>query len=88
MGEIIYCNEPSFPKPPIPGSIKNKVIQTKRFGATVWENTFTDQLRKRECLCFSCDKIKECNQAKQLYNICKTNDMALMITRCKNFKIK
>lgn len=65
---------------------KNHIQQEIHYSANVWTNTCTDKLRKTECLCFNCKAIKECPISKELYYICKNNDLALMMTRCKNFE--
>jgi 5-methylcytosine-specific restriction endonuclease McrA len=48
----------------------------------VWANTELDILRRNECLCLNCDRMLSCQVAKKLYEICKTNNMAVAITRC------
>jgi len=63
-------------------------VQVERYGAKVWENTNMDSLRKTNCLCLSCDRMSRCATAKKLYGICKVNDMAMMITRCKKWRMK
>ena len=56
-----------------------------KYGTEVWANTKTDELRKTDCLCLNCKIIDDCSTAKKLYQICKEDDMAMMITRCKNY---
>lgn len=59
-----------------------------KYGTEVWINNATDDLKKTECLCLNCENIKLCDTAKQLYNMCVIDDIAIMITRCKDFKLK
>jgi hypothetical protein len=54
-------------------------------GAMVWTNPFTDFIRREECLCLNCKSMDSCPIAKQLYQLCKDNDLALMMTRCKSY---
>ena len=62
------------------------VGQEEHYGTLVWANYDTEKLRKSECLCLNCDSLLECPTAKALLEICKSNDMAMCITRCKNWK--
>jgi len=48
----------------------------------VWANVGMDEARRTECLCLTCDYMPNCPVAAELYDVCKTYDMALMITRC------
>lgn len=59
-------------------------IQETHFNELVWVNPKTDSMRREECLCFNC-KNNFCNTSNELFSICKTDNLALMITRCKNF---
>lgn len=63
-------------------------IQEEHYGAMVWTNKEADATRKDECLCLNCAMLSNCPTAKGLYEICKDNDMAMMITRCKQWKPK
>lgn len=56
------------------------------FNEPVMVNLDTDIMRKTECLCLNCSIMKDCDSAKQFYSICCTKNIALMVTRCKNFK--
>lgn len=62
-----------------------RVELEKHYGAMVHTNTYTDKLRKSQCLCLNCVDIDQCDIAKKLYETCKEYDLALMVTRCKNF---
>jgi hypothetical protein len=88
VGRIIYCRQPKYPKPPIPGSRKdtyNEIVKKEHYGVEVWENVITDKVRKTKCLCFNCRKLGKCDIANHLYQFCKKNNIALMMTRCKEF---
>ena len=63
-----------------------KIIQEEHYGSLVWTNTEMDQKRKSECLCLSCDNLDVCRMAYKLRGICADEDMAMMITRCKNYE--
>ena len=56
-----------------------------KYDVGVWSNTEMDELRKTECLCLNCGPLKNCSTAKKLYEICKEENMAMMITRCKGY---
>ena len=57
----------------------------EHYGVDVWTNKPIDNIRKEECLCLHCSKQPTCPIAKQLYEICKANDIAMCITRCKSW---
>jgi len=62
-----------------------KPVQVEAYGETVWSDTEMDKLRKENCLCLRCARLKRktgCLVAKDLYEICKEYDLALMVTRC------
>jgi hypothetical protein len=56
----------------------------------IWANTELDALRRTGCLCLNCERTRNaidptytpCPIAKQLYELCITNDLAIAITRC------
>jgi hypothetical protein len=57
------------------------------YGQYIWSDIEMDELRKERCLCLNCSRRKEqCARAKQFYLICKDYDMAMMITRCREFE--
>lgn len=62
------------------------ITKEERYGCSVWINKEMDELRKKQCLCLNCLCIKTCAVAKQVYVLCKDNNLATMITRCPDFK--
>ena len=63
-----------------------EIEKVVKYDAEVWSNTKMDELRSEECLCFNCAYDKDsCKIAEKIYNICVEDDMAMMITRCKNY---
>jgi hypothetical protein len=65
--------------------MKNIPEQVEKYGSIVWSNIEMDELRKTECLCLNCAKMSSCTAAKLLYDTCKGYDLAMMITRCKDW---
>lgn len=61
------------------------IRQEEHHGTRVWTETLMDELRKEKCLCLQCHFLGDCDIAKELYEICKSKDLALAITRCKMF---
>jgi hypothetical protein len=59
-------------------------IRETHFKELVWVNPKTDIMRREECLCFNC-KNASCNISNELFSICRDDNLALMVTRCKNF---
>jgi len=64
------------------------VVKVDRYGTTIYEHTKADKRRIEECLCLHCDKLADCSTAKDLYAICVRNNIAMIITRCKEWRIK
>jgi hypothetical protein len=66
--------------------MEKEPIQQTHYGALVWVNPTTEELRKTECLCLNCSNMKfgdaNCPIAKALYTICINSDVALAVTRC------
>ena len=65
-----------------------KVEKVIKYGVEVYQNTEMDNLRKDNCMCFNCETLPDCSRAKKLYEICKEENMAMMITRCGNWPEK
>lgn len=68
----------------------DKITNELHYGKEVWTNTVTDKIRREECLCLCCEKMKydkksNCPIAQSLYEICCNNNVAFMLTRCKSF---
>jgi hypothetical protein len=59
-------------------------------GAIVKTNVAMDLLRKDQCLCINCCFSgygdSSCETAKQFYEICKRDNIAMAITRCPRFE--
>lgn len=68
----------------------NNITKIVAYGTEVSADTEMDKLRKTRCLCLSgCEYMDtDCDIAKSIYDICKTHDMAMMITRCKKYSAK
>ena len=65
-----------------------KIEKIIAHGIEVYADKEMDDLRRGRCLCLNCGEMDSCSSAKQLYGICKENDMALAVTRCKDYKEK
>ena len=65
-----------------------KPVKVFKYGKWVWCNEVTEDLRGEQCLClncgFNCGLMNNdgCDIANRLYEICKTQDIALIVTRC------
>jgi len=57
-------------------------------GKEVNVNVPMDILRRKECLCLNCEYVTTCTWAKTLFDLCKTSNLALAVTRCPIFKKK
>jgi hypothetical protein len=71
-----------------------KIEWQKHYDKNVQTNVAMDILRRDQCLCLNCTgellnmdtkEFYKCPIASKLYEICKQEDIALMITRCPNF---
>ena len=66
--------------------------QETHYGKEVWVNPTTESLRKEECLCLNCAKLKpgpeNCRIAQSFYEICVKENIALAVTRCPIFAPK
>jgi hypothetical protein len=61
-----------------------------RYGFDVIEHDQMDALRKSECMCRLCSKLKpkqpdNCRTAQALCGICLTTNVAMAVTRCPDF---
>jgi hypothetical protein len=58
----------------------------EHYGAKVWTDRETDALRRERCLCLRCARdLKTCKSAIELYLLCRSKNLALMVTRCPQF---
>ncbi len=66
----------------------------EHYGCRVQTNIAMDILRSDQCLCFNCtgkifdaDEMQEynCHIRQALYQTCKEENIALMVTRCPHF---
>ena len=65
----------------------HEVKKEMHHGVEVQTNTITDEMRKTECLCLNCGHTV-CVARSKLYNLCCKYDIALMVTRCEDYKVK
>ena len=70
-------------------------VLEEHYGAAVWTNRQTDQMRRTECLCYNCKNLdfnkpdrENCPMAGTLYQFAKVTNLAMMITRCPAFEQK
>ncbi|NQU83589.1 MAG: hypothetical protein HQ536_02665 [Parcubacteria group bacterium] len=68
--------------------MKTKPAQEEHYGADVWVSPTVEKLRREECLCLNCGRVGSCVAALDLYAICKSNNLALAVTRCPKWKEK
>ena len=73
--------------------MKQKPKMEVHYKAAVWVNPTTELIRREECFCWNCDNLKpgqpdNCVKAEKLYQICKNEDLALIVTRCPAWKEK
>jgi hypothetical protein len=64
-------------------------VQEEHYGGVVWVNPTIEALRKSESLCYNCARLKseapeaeQCQIALAFYRRCKTENVALAVTRC------
>jgi hypothetical protein len=67
--------------------------QVERYGLLVWENPTAEAIRKEECLCLNCGRMKpgqpdHCQVAAAFYEICKVNGNAFVLSRCAHWNPK
>lgn len=60
------------------------------YGLAVWVNPTAEAMRREECLCLHCDRMKpgqpdHCPVAAQFYEICKANGNAFVLARCAHW---
>ena len=72
-------------------TMKNNPVKVDAHGSRVWSNVAVDELRRTECLCVNCGRLRtgsadNCQFAQRLYEICKDGSIALLLTRCKHWE--
>jgi len=70
--------------------MKTRPIKSYRHGREVWENPTLEAIRREECLCWSCERMKpgtpdHCETAQSLFEICKAKGVAFPVSRCPDF---
>lgn len=58
------------------------------YGAKVWVSPKIEALRGTDCLCLNCELLDDCPTAELFYRACVFRDIALAVTRCKNWSEK
>jgi len=61
---------------------KQSIRQERHFGCDVWVNPNIEGLREKECLCFNCGGMENCQIAKKFFKLCVKEHLAMAITRC------
>ena len=69
------------------------IIKKIAHGTEVYADEEMDELRRKRCLCLKCKFMRShkelnCPIAQKLFEISVQYDNAMMMTRCKSFKIK
>jgi len=68
--------------------MKHPTIAWQRhYGVNVWTDVEMDQLRRKRCMCLTCGRMTEC-AATTLYDICKSEHIAVAVTRCPDFVLE
>lgn len=74
--------------------MKNPAQQVESHGKKIWLNELMDYLRRTECLCLNCARLKPCQpdncaHAQSLFdNYCKPIGLKFAITGCPDFVTK
>ncbi len=69
-------------------SIEKRIAKTTAHGREVFADLEMDNMRRERCLCLNCSKMDYCPISKVFYDVCKTNGVALMVTRCAKYQYK
>ena len=57
-----------------------------KYGVWVWCNERADLSRSQECLCLNCRLLNNgCRQSSLLFEICKSFNLAFLMTRCPDW---
>lgn len=67
--------------------------QEVHYNKQVWVNPTTESIRRSECLCWNCDNLKpdrpgNCPKASALFKVITKENLALIVTRCPDWKPK
>ncbi len=64
--------------------MKFAVKETVKHNVIVWTHEEMDKLRKSQCMCLNCGRLKteRCGTADCLFETCKVTNIALAVTRC------
>ena len=64
--------------------MKFKIKKAEHYKVIVTEHSKMDELRKTQCLCLNCDYMP-CKDSQKLFKVCLAANIALAVTRCKNW---
>ena len=67
--------------------MKTPILVT-RHNRETYENSETEALRKDNCMCLHCTKIKDCTLAKRFLDVCISGECAFIMTRCSQWSDK
>jgi len=67
-----------------------KPVQVERYGQTVWELPEMDKVRRDNCMCLHCGKLKKgdpnnCKIAEYFFKMCQQHGNAMIMTRCDSW---
>lgn len=68
-------------------------VKVIRYEQEVWETPTMDGIRRQNCMCHHCGKMKpgepdHCSIAAAFYEICKVHGTAFILTRCDSWEPK
>ena len=67
-------------------TVKSTIKKVTKYDKLVWQEVIMDALRGSHCMCLRCDNLGDCKIAKKLYKICIKDNVAIVITRCPDWK--
>jgi len=67
--------------------MKFKVTQTQKYDTLVFQHSEMDELRRSQCLCLNCSKMKHCEIASAGFELCMKYNIAYAMTRCPVFEL-
>lgn len=75
------------------GNMVGEPKYEEHYGVKVWVSPLLDALRRSDSLCYNCASFKpngkdECPKARKIYEVCKSEDVALPVSRCPAFDKK